>query len=79
MYAVDANRGVGKAHLFLARGARRVAEPVGGDLEEQELLVLSREELERALAEGQFKVLAWAAVVALGLGLGPQINADKRR
>lgn len=66
-YAVDGNRGAGVAHLFLARGARRVSAPAADDLEEQELLQLSRAEVAAALAAGEFKVLAWAAVVALAL------------
>lgn len=66
-YAVDGNRGAGTAHLFLARGAYRVAEPNADDLEEQQLLQLNRHELEAALAAGEFKVLAWATVVALAL------------
>jgi ADP-ribose pyrophosphatase len=66
-YRVDANRGAGMAHLFLARGARRVAEADADDLEEQELLHLSRSELEAALAAGEFKVLPWTTVVALAL------------
>ena len=37
------------------------------DLEEQELLYLSREEVEAALSAGAFKLLPWAAAVALGL------------
>ena len=71
-YRVDGNRGAGTAHLFLAGGARRVAEPDADDLEEQELLHLSRAEVEEALATGQFKVLAWATVMALAL-----IHLDK--
>jgi ADP-ribose pyrophosphatase len=66
-YAVDANRGSGKAHLFVATGAQRVAGITADDLEEQELLLLTRTEIKRALAEGEFKVLAWAALVSLGL------------
>jgi ADP-ribose diphosphatase len=65
--AVDGNRGAGLAHLFLARGAHRVADPSSDDLEEQELLFYSRKELEHALHRGGFKVLAWAACVALAL------------
>jgi ADP-ribose pyrophosphatase len=64
---VDANRGAGTAHFFLALNA----EPLGArhvdDLEQQELLLLSRQEIEQALDRGEFKVVAWAAVVALGL------------
>jgi ADP-ribose pyrophosphatase len=66
-YRVDGNRGAGVAFLFLARGARRVAEADADDLEEQELLRLSRPEVEAALAAGEFKVLGWATVAALGL------------
>jgi len=66
-YAVDANRGAGVAHLFLALDAVRVASPEPGDLEQQELLLLTREELEAALAANEFKVLAWTTVIALSL------------
>lgn len=66
-YAVDGNRGAGVAHLFLARGARRVAAIDADDLEEQELLLLSQAELAQALARGELKVLPWAANVALAL------------
>jgi ADP-ribose pyrophosphatase len=66
-YHVDSNRGAGSAHLFLARGAHRVQERHADDLEEQELVHLTRGEVEAALAAGEFKVLAWVTVVALGL------------
>jgi ADP-ribose pyrophosphatase len=67
VFAVDSNRGAGKAYFFIARNARRTGEPVVDDLEEQELIELSRAELEDALTAGEFKALAWAAAVALGL------------
>ncbi len=66
-YAVDGNRGSGVAHLFLARGAQQVGNPYADDLEDQELLLLSRAELTAALADGEFKVLPWVAVMALAL------------
>ena len=66
-YIVDGNRGAGKAHLYLARKARYVKEADADDLEEQQLLLLSRSEVETALAAGEFKVLGWATVVALAL------------
>jgi len=66
-YWTDGNRGVGRGNLFLARGARRVQDPHADDLEEQELLRLSQKEVEVALATGEFRVLAWAGIVALGL------------
>ena len=66
-YAVDGNRGCGVGHLYLARSARKVAVPAADDLEEQELLTLTRDEVEAALLAGGFGVLSWAAVVALAL------------
>jgi ADP-ribose pyrophosphatase len=66
-YVVDGNRGAGTAHLFLARAACRAAEANADDLEEQELLHLSRSEVEAALVTGEFKVLPWTALVALAL------------
>lgn len=66
-FCVDGNRGAGAAYLYLATNARRVQAACSDDLEEQELLHLNREEIESALRAGEFKVLAWAAVVSLGL------------
>jgi ADP-ribose pyrophosphatase len=66
-YRVDPSRGAGTGYFYLACGARRVAEASSDDLEEQELLLLSRADLEAGLAECRFKALAWAAAVALAL------------
>jgi ADP-ribose pyrophosphatase len=66
-YAVDGNRGAGAAHLFLATGAYYAGEVESDDLEAQELLRLSRAEVEAALMDGEFKVLPWAASVGLAL------------
>ncbi len=66
-YRVDANRGAGTAHFFLARGAHHVTARNADDLEEQHLLLLTRAEVEAALDANQFKALAWAASVALAL------------
>lgn len=66
-YRVDGNRGAGLANFFLATGAHRVTHPDADDLEDQEMLLLTREEVESALRTGEFKVLAWAAIVALAL------------
>ena len=66
-YIVDPNRGTATGHLFLARRARQVTAIDSDDLEEQEMLFLSREELETALVQGEFKILAWAAAVSFAL------------
>ena len=66
-YLVDPNRGIATGHLFLAKNARYVTPRDADDLEEQELLLLTREEIENAIEKGEIKVLAWAAAVALAL------------
>jgi 8-oxo-dGTP pyrophosphatase MutT (NUDIX family) len=73
-YRVDANRGAGMAYAFLALDAKKVAEPDADDLEEQELLRLSRADVEQALFNGEFKVLPWTSLVALSL-----LYLDKHR
>jgi ADP-ribose pyrophosphatase len=66
-FPVDANRGAGVGHFFLAQCAHHIAEPKSDDLEEQELLLLSRKELEDAIAKSDFKVLPWVAGILLAL------------
>ncbi|MBP7687607.1 MAG: NUDIX hydrolase [Thermoflexales bacterium] len=66
-YAVDANRGAGTGQSFLARGAYYVGDSIADDLEEQALLLLTRAEVETALANGEFKVMPWTTAVALAL------------
>ena len=66
-YRVDPNRGIAIGHLYLARQAYYVTPCNADDLEEQELLLLTRSEIETALERGDFKVLAWAAAIAFAL------------
>jgi ADP-ribose pyrophosphatase len=66
-YVLEPNRGVGLLHQFLALNARKVTEPDSGDLEDQELLFLSRAEIEQALKAGEFRIISWACCVALAL------------
>lgn len=66
-FCVDPNRGVAIGNFFLARGARRVQDRNADDLEEQELLLLTRAEVETAVAHGAFRVVAWQAIMALSL------------
>ncbi len=66
-FTVDANRGAGIGHFFLARNAVPVAEPNADDLEEQQLILLDRSEAATALRNGQFKAMAWTAILALAL------------
>jgi len=64
---VDANRGLCTAHFYLALDAAPCCEPTACDLEEQETVLLTRDELSQALDAGEFKTVSWSAVVALAL------------
>ena len=66
-YLVDPNRGIATGYLYLARRARQVYAIDSDDLEEQEIVLLTRVELESALSQGKFIILAWAAAVAFAL------------
>ena len=66
-FCVDPNRGIATGHLYLARNTRYVTPRNADDLEEQELILLTRAEIESALANGEIKVLAWAASIAFAL------------
>ncbi len=66
-FYVDANRGAGMGHFFLAQGARWAGRVASDDLEEQELLLLTRTEVETALFHNEFKVMPWAMAVSLAL------------
>jgi ADP-ribose pyrophosphatase len=66
-FRVDPNRGIAMGHLYLARNARYVTPREADDLEEQELIFLTRTEIESALANGEIQVLAWAASLAFAL------------
>ena len=66
-YAVDGNHGVATAHFFLARNAHKVTQPASDDLEEQELVELTREEVLNEVSRRNFPVMSWVAAVALAL------------
>ncbi|MFA6469160.1 MAG: NUDIX hydrolase [Bacteroidota bacterium] len=66
-FPCDGNHGNGTAHLFLAKGAHLVGEIIADDLEEQHIVVLTRQEMMQSLLHGDFKVLSWSTAVALAL------------
>ncbi len=69
-FPVDGNRGAGEAYFYLASDAQPTAAVDADDLEEQELLLISKDELSQALMAGQFKLLPWMSIVALALQHG---------
>ena len=67
VFVGNSNRGCGTYHLFFASRAFSVQSPDSGDLEELELLLWKKEEVEQALDEGQVKSLGCASMLLLGL------------
>jgi ADP-ribose pyrophosphatase len=65
--STSGNRGMGRAHLFLARGLRAVAPPDSGDLETLVLEWLSLDELRRLWRAGEFDNTAASAAIGLAL------------
>jgi len=64
-YVTHANAFGNAGHLFAATGCRKIAEPDPGDLEEMELLVMTRAELIAAAKRGEFKLISQIAMLAL--------------
>lgn len=54
-------------HMFLATGCRKVTEANSGDLEEQEIVLLTRQQARDLLLGNGFHVLAHAAITARAL------------
>ena len=74
-FTEDGNRDCGTAHLYLAREARRVAEPDAGDLEEIEIVLFALPDLLAAAHRGDLAVLSSAAALALAaVALGTPTN-----
>lgn len=66
-YAMDGNRGCGRGHLFLAEDCTPSGQRITDDLEDQELLLMSSDEVREALLAGEFGVASWTATLALAL------------
>lgn len=71
-FVVNSNYGCGRMHAFVAREARRVAEPSSDDLEEMELILRPLADAVADLRGGKFELLSAAAALALAHAqLGP--------
>lgn len=66
-YVVDANRGKATGYLYLAQGAQKVAEISSDDLEEQEIVLMDRAEVEAAVLAGEFREMSYQTAMALSL------------
>lgn len=63
----DGNGGGSRCHVFLATGARKLAEPREDDTEESDLLLMTPAELRHALETGAFQTLVGFATASRGL------------
>ena len=64
-YMVNSNQGGAVSHMFHATGCRRIATPRSDDLEEAEILLLSRDELIAAIGRGEIHLLTQIALVSM--------------
>jgi len=64
-YMVNANQGGAESHMFHATGCRRVADPQSDDLEDTEILLLTRDELLAAIGRGEMHLLTQIALVSM--------------
>ena len=72
-YVVDGNRGCGTEHVFLARGATRVGDPVHVDLAATTVHLVPLERAVESLWHGDMRELACVAALALAV---IRINAE---
>jgi ADP-ribose pyrophosphatase len=64
-FVISGNRGINTAHIFLANDCRQVASPDSGDLEVQELLWMTQDELRRRLAAGDYRQILTVACLGV--------------
>ena len=78
-FTAHGNYGCGTAHLFLAQGARSVAQPDSRDLEETQIILMETEELLDAVEHGRVGVVGSVATIGLAmLKLGRNAAQDVR-
>lgn len=75
-FVVNGNYGCGRAHLFVARNARQIAEPDSGDLETMEVILMQPDEVLDAVRRGE--VAGLGTVAAIALALNPAYGARNR-
>lgn len=66
-YVVDGNRGMGRAHIYIARHLRRAMDPMSDDLEETHMEMISLEDMQTYLRDGKVATLGAASAIALAV------------
>src|SRR3989442_2159931 len=78
-FVVDGNYGVATENIFLARNARKIAEPAPGDLEEMEVVLVSDVEISQLLLRVEVAQLSSAAALALAVAFRQGPGSPWRR
>ena len=68
-FVVDGNYGVATENIFLARNARRIAEPASGDLEEMEIVLVPVRHAMSLVSHGDVAQLSSAAALGLAVAV----------
>lgn len=71
-FVPNSNYGCGKVHLFHANGAEHVQTANSGDLEDSELILMSKADLLTAVREG--KILSLSAAAAIAFATHPGLS-----
>ena len=71
VYVCNSNYGCGRAHFFISRNARKIAEPNSGDLEDMEIVLLDAPGLLKAVRSGKFMSMGSVAAVLCALNHRP--------
>jgi ADP-ribose pyrophosphatase len=66
-FVMNGNYGCGKAHLFMARNAFKVAQPDSGDLEEIQVDTIAQDALMDAVRSGEVVLIGSAAAISLAV------------
>jgi len=69
-FQANGNQGCGRIFMYCAEGAWKTDKPDGDDLEQIQVVLMTDDDLVRALKQGEIVALSSAAVLALALGQG---------
>lgn len=64
-FCVDATRGICNAYLFYAEELEKVADPVPNDMEECEVVFMTKDEIQRAIANCEIPLLPDIAILSM--------------
>ncbi len=69
-YMPHSNYGCGRTHFFLANHATQTASPESGDLEEMEVILMTKDDIRTAVTDGEIVSMSTVSLLALVLNPG---------